>query len=52
MLEAELAHSEEELRLILADSQAKGVLDLDERKMLERVLDFADRSVRQVMSLP
>ena len=49
MLEAELAHSEEELRLILADSQAKGVLDLDERKMLERVLDFADRSVRQVM---
>ena len=47
--ESELAHSEEELRLILADSQAKGVLDLDERKMLERVFDFADRSVRQIM---
>jgi CBS domain containing-hemolysin-like protein len=49
MLESELVHSEEELRLILADSQAKGVLDLDERRMLERVFDFADRSVRQVM---
>ncbi|MEE2821619.1 MAG: hemolysin family protein [Acidobacteriota bacterium] len=43
------AHSEGELRLILADSQAQGVLDLDERKMLERVFNFADRSVRQVM---
>jgi CBS domain containing-hemolysin-like protein len=49
MAESELAHSEEELRMILADSQAKGVLDLDERKMLERVFNFADRSVRQVM---
>ncbi|MDA2933764.1 hemolysin family protein [Acidobacteria bacterium AH-259-D05] len=49
MSESDLAHSEEELRLILADSHAKGFLDLDERKMLERVLDFTDRSVRQVM---
>lgn len=49
MSETELAHSEEELRLILADSQAKGVLDLDEITMLERVFNFADRSVRQIM---
>ncbi|MEE8349714.1 MAG: hemolysin family protein [Acidobacteriota bacterium] len=48
-LESDLGHSEEELRLILADSQAKGILDVDEREMLERVFDFADRSVRQVM---
>ena len=47
--DTELAHSEEELRLILTDSQAKGVLDLDQKKMLERVFDFANRSVRQVM---
>ncbi len=47
--EANRAHSEEELRLILADSQEKGVLDRDERRLLERVLDFGDRSVRQVM---
>ncbi len=49
MSDSELAHSEEELRLILVDSQAKGVLDQDQKKMLERVFDFADRSVRQVM---
>ena len=49
MSEVEVAHSEEELRLILAHSQAQGILDRDERKMLERVFDFADRSVRQVM---
>jgi len=47
--EVDLAHSEEELRLILANSHAHGILDRDERKMLERVFDFADRSVRQVM---
>lgn len=47
--EADVAHSEEELRLILAHSHAQGILDRDERRMLERVFDFADRSVRQVM---
>ena len=49
MRELDLAHSEEELRLILADSHAHGVLDRDKRQMLERVFDFANRSVRQVM---
>jgi len=47
--EMDVAHSEEELRLILAHSHAQGVLDRDEKRMLERVFDFADRSVRQVM---
>lgn len=47
--EGERAHSEEELRLIIARSQEKGVLERDEKKMLERVLEFTDRSVRQVM---
>jgi len=47
--ETSLAHSEEELRLILTDSHRKGVLDMDKTRMLERVLDFTDRSVRQVM---
>ena len=47
--ETDRAHSEEELRLILADSQEKGVLDSDEGRLLERVFDFGDRSVRQVM---
>lgn len=44
-----LAHSEEELRMILAHSHEKGVLDRVERTLLERVFNFADRSVRQVM---
>lgn len=47
--ETERAHSEEELRLLLAQSQEKGILDRDEKRMLERVFDFAERSVRQVM---
>jgi CBS domain containing-hemolysin-like protein len=47
--ESETAHSEEELRLLLAHSQREGVLDHDEQRMLERVFDFGDRSARQVM---
>ncbi|MGH9341294.1 MAG: hemolysin family protein [Acidobacteriota bacterium] len=47
--EGERAHSEEELRYLLAHSHEKGALGRDEKRMLERVFDFADRSVRQVM---
>ncbi len=47
--ESELAHSEEEFRLLLANSHQHGVLDRDKVQMLEQVLDFAERSVRQVM---
>ena len=49
MSDADLAPSEGELRLILADSYEKGVLGRDETRILERLFDFADRSVRQVM---
>lgn len=45
----EAAHSEEELRMLLADSHEKGILERDEQRMLERVFDFSDRSVRQIM---
>jgi len=47
--ELETALSEEELRMILAHSGAKGFLDQEAQLMLESVLDFGDRSVRQVM---
>jgi CBS domain containing-hemolysin-like protein len=47
--EVELAHSEEELRLILAHSQKVGVIASEERDMLERVFDFGDRNVHQIM---
>ena len=43
------AHSEEELRMILAQSRQGGILDQDEQKMLERVFEFGDRSARQIM---
>ncbi|MFQ5739585.1 MAG: hemolysin family protein [Acidobacteriota bacterium] len=47
--EADLAHSEEELRLLLSYSRKQGILDRDQERMLERVFEFANRSVRQVM---
>ncbi len=47
--ESELAHSEEELRILLSHSHEKGVLDRDKKRMLEKVFEFAERSVRQVM---
>ncbi len=45
----ELAHSEEELRFLLTHSHAQGFLDRDKRRLLERVFEFTERSVRQVM---
>ncbi len=47
--ERELAHSEEELRLILAQSQQSGVISSEEQQLMESVFDFADRWARQVM---
>jgi len=43
------AHSEEELRMLVAVSTRKGILQESERVLLGNVLDFADRLVRQVM---
>ena len=47
--EIELAHSEEELRLIVSASQRGGVLDKMESELIDNVFDFADRVVREVM---
>jgi CBS domain containing-hemolysin-like protein len=43
------AHSEEELRLILAGSHAAGEISATHARLLENALDFADRTVRQIM---
>jgi CBS domain containing-hemolysin-like protein len=43
------AHSEEELRMILAKSMEKGVLDAEEQQLLDRVFSYGDRSARQIM---
>ena len=47
--EASLAHSEEELRMILAVSRRSGVLSEAHGRLLSAALDFADRAVRQIM---
>lgn len=47
--EADLAHSEEELRMILSASQRGGVLDQMEGELIDNVFDFADRLAREIM---
>lgn len=47
--EAELAHSEEELRMIVSASHRGGVLDQMESELIDNVFDFADRLAREVM---
>jgi CBS domain containing-hemolysin-like protein len=44
------AHSESELRMIVASSHAHGVLDRSTRELLERVLAYRSRIVREVMT--
>lgn len=47
--EADLAHSEEELRMIVSASHRGGVLDQLESDLIDNVFDFADRLAREVM---
>ncbi len=47
--EAELAHSEEELRLLLAESHRTGTLSASKRKLLENVFDYTRRSAKHIM---
>src|SRR5262245_11859914 len=45
----ELAHSEEELRMILSESQRHGALSAGKVNLLENVLDLAGRTALEVM---
>jgi CBS domain containing-hemolysin-like protein len=47
--EAEESHSEEELRIIIEQSARRGVLDADEKDMLEAVFELEERRAREVM---
>lgn len=47
--EADLAHSEEELRMIVSASHQGGVLDEMESELIDNVFDFADRLAREIM---
>jgi putative hemolysin len=42
--------SEEEIRLLVAESAEQGVLDADERNMVNRVLRLGDRTIDSVMT--
>jgi CBS domain containing-hemolysin-like protein len=42
-------HSEEELKLIIAESEEGGAIESDERKLIQNVFDFDDRVVKQIM---
>ncbi|HXG19856.1 MAG TPA: hemolysin family protein [Methylomirabilota bacterium] len=46
----DLAHSEEELRLILSESQRHGALSAGKVNLLENVLDMAGRTAMEIMS--
>lgn len=42
-------HSEEELKLIIAESEEGGAIEYSERELIQNVFDFDNRVVRQVM---
>lgn len=42
-------HTEEELRLIIAESEEGGEIESSERELIQNVFDFDDRIVKQVM---
>lgn len=47
--DSDIAHSEEELRLIVSASRRGGILDPMESELIDNVFDFADRMAREVM---
>lgn len=47
--EASLAHTEEELRMLVSASQEEGYLDIVEGDLLNKVFTFSDRIAREVM---
>jgi CBS domain containing-hemolysin-like protein len=49
MSESESAHSPEELRMILANSEKAGVLSEEKREIIEGVFQFSKRTARQIM---
>jgi CBS domain containing-hemolysin-like protein len=47
--ELEASHSEVELRMLLRQGERAGVLEPDEQQMIDKVFDFSDTSVEEVM---
>jgi CBS domain containing-hemolysin-like protein len=46
---SEEAHSEEELKMLVRRSSSSGVLEAEEQQMIDKVFDFADTEVEDVM---
>ncbi|OLS16858.1 MAG: Magnesium and cobalt efflux protein CorC [Candidatus Heimdallarchaeota archaeon LC_2] len=44
------AYSEEELKMIIAQSKAKGEIDESEHLMIERIFDFGDTTVKEILT--
>lgn len=47
--EAELAHTEEEIRILMDQSAKSGIIDKDEMVLFDNVFEFSDRIAREVM---
>jgi CBS domain containing-hemolysin-like protein len=47
--EGELAHTEEEIRILVNQSHRSGLIDQTEKVLMENVFDFADRIAREIM---
>ena len=50
IIDGDLAHSSEELRMIVGASHAHGILNTTERRLLENVFDFSEREVAEIMT--
>ncbi|OWR28036.1 hypothetical protein CDO73_19305 [Saccharibacillus sp. O23] len=47
--EADAAHSEEEIRILMNQSAKSGAIDLEEVKLMDNIFDFSDMLAREVM---
>ncbi|WP_227874380.1 hemolysin family protein [Tumebacillus algifaecis] len=47
--DAELAHNEEELRMLVTQSHESGVIDETERTLFDNIFDFSNRVAREIM---
>lgn len=47
--EGELAHTEEELRILMNESARSGIIDKDEMTLFDNMFEFSDRLAREVM---
>jgi len=46
----EHSHSEEELRMIVAESEEDGHINASERELIQNVFDFDNRQVSEIMT--